>query len=339
MKTVYKLIKLNRFLRNYRLKFLAILLADLIGIRHLFLRLDPVNACNLKCQMCYFSDHDYAKKIRGRFSDEEIDRIQQLFFRKALQLVVGCASEPTLHKKYLEIIRMGKLSGVPYIGLTTNGQLLDKSALEKLIDYGLSEITISVHGVNQETYERMMTGADFSRLLEVLSLLEEVKQDRGVAYPALRINYTTNAENLEELGSFFEVFGKYKLATLQVRPMVDVGHTDYEYQRMDSRVLTSYGEVIDKLSRECHSRGVVLLATNKDPNFDQFDKGTSYILPAVLRTIHPNKVWMTDFNWRAESYRQYCRRTGWRSLLWRTVIGREEVFKQTKHYLTYDVGL
>ena len=66
-----------------------------------------------------------------------------------------------------EIIARGKNAGVPYISLITNGQLIasGKVSLPDLVKAGLNEITLSMHGTRQETYEHLMTGAKFSNLL------------------------------------------------------------------------------------------------------------------------------------------------------------------------------
>jgi MoaA/NifB/PqqE/SkfB family radical SAM enzyme len=289
--------------------------------------------------MCYYSDKEYAKRIRGRFNDEDLDRIGALFFSNALQLVIGCGSEPTLYKGYPEIVRSAKESGVPFVGLTTNGLLLKRSDLRHLINYGLDEITLSVHGVTESTYHSMMVGGSYSVFHEALAMLEEEKSVCQSRKPDLRINYTVNEENLDELRDFFSVFGIYSISTLQIRPMVDVGHASYSYKPLDEEALARYHSVLSTLSGECKKNGVTLLATKHDPNFKKSDHQTSYALPAVLRHIHPNKVWMTDFRWREESYRDYCRRSGWRKTLFLSAFNRAEYFKETKHTLTYDVEL
>ena len=337
MQKIYKLIKLNRIVRSYRVKFLGVLAADIFGVRHLFLRLDPVNACNLQCSMCYFSDSDYAKKIRGRFTREELNRVAELFFPRTLQLVVGCAAEPTLYKPYIDLLILAKRHNIPFVGLTTNGQLINSSSVERLVQSGLDEITLSVHGVAADTYERFMVRADYEQMHNLLNELTLCKKKHGVSKPEIRINYTVNAENLDELDDFFKVFGSYGINTLQIRPMVDVGHTSFSHEPMSDAIRRRYDEVITGLQHQCAKLNISLLATKNDPNFKSYDKGTGYILPAVLRTIHPNKVWKPDFNWKTESYREFCKRIGWRWLLLKTVFGRKEHFQKVKHYLTYEV--
>ena len=337
MKSIYKLIKLNRIIRSHRLKYLGVLVADILGMRHLFIRLDPVNACNLKCSMCYFSDREYAKKIRGRFSSEDLNRIAGLLFPNTLQLVIGCAAEPTLYKNYIDLVLLAKKYHVPFVGLTTNGQLIDEDQVRALVSSGLDEITLSLHGVVRDSYEDFMVNADYSKFHELLSHLTTWKSRSGHHRPDVRINYTVNANNLPELKDFFKHFGEYSINTLQIRPMVDVGHTSFPHQPMSTSTRDQYNDIIRSLQAECKDRGIVLLATKDDPNFTSYDKGTSYILPAVLRTVHPNKVWMPDFDWREESYREFCKRIGWRTILLGTIIGRKDHFKKVNHYLTYDV--
>ena len=337
MRFIYKLIRLNRLIPSYRLKLIAVLICDIIGVRHLFLRLDPVNACNLKCRMCYFSDKDYQQRVRGRFSDDDLDRVSDIFFSKALQLVVGCSGEPTVHKNYLRVIERAKKSGVPFVGLTTNAQLLNSESIEELVDLELDEITVSVHGVHESSYNRFMEGAKFDVLLTNLKKLKDVKVARGNKKPALRINYTVNEENLDELRGFFDVFGDFDIDTLQIRPMADVGKTDFAYRKFGSGEIHRYDVLLNDLSKECQKRRITLLATKKNINFEKNEKGVSYALPAVLRTIHPNKVWKVDFDWRNETYREYCRRTKWRKILMSSIFTRREFFKQSQLYLTYDI--
>ncbi len=339
MKVIYKLIRLNRLIRSYRLKLIAVLACDIVGLRHLFLRLDPVNACNLKCRMCYFSDKDYQERVRGRFSDDELERVAEIFFSKTLQLVVGCSGEPTVHKNYVRVIERAKEAGVPYVGLTTNAQLLNTVAIEKLVDVGLDEITVSVHGVKEASYKGLMAGANFGVLLDNLRTLKELKTQQGKSKPALRINYTVNKDNLEELSDFFEVFGDYDIDTLQIRPMANVGKTDFVYEKFAEPQIQRYDALLGQLTEECHHRGITLLATKNNINFERNEKGISYALPAVLRTIHPNKVWNIDFDWKNESYREYCRRIQWRKVLMKSIFTRRELFKRSQLYLTYDIEI
>jgi MoaA/NifB/PqqE/SkfB family radical SAM enzyme len=340
VRTVYQLLKLNHLIQNPRLKLAAVALAHAAGLRHLVVRLDPVVACNLRCAMCYFSDKQYVRTHKGIFSPAEIARIAALLFPRALLVVVGCGAEPTLYKDFPEIVRLAKQRAVPNVSMVTNAQLLTEQHIERLIDYGLDEIMVSVHGTTRETYERFMAGASFETLHSVLQTLRDVKSRRGSLFPRLRINYTANSENIDELAALFDVFGGYDLSTLQIRPVMDLGG---QYRDpIGTAELAKFRAVTAALGREARARGVTFLANVDDPRYER--PASSAVYQAVNRGISPGTVWREDFNWRNETYEDYCRRTRWiRKLISAAIAGRDEIDTSGigfgKYAARYDVNL
>ena len=152
------LVRLNRLIPSNRLKFLAVLAADLLHVRHLILYFDPVQACNLRCGMCHFSDDEWLKQHPvKRFSNSEIQRLADMFFPQAVQLHIGGAMEPTVYKNYQALVTLGKQYKVPFIGLTSNGQLLTPQNIRLIVEVGLGEIMLSTHGITKESYEKLCT--------------------------------------------------------------------------------------------------------------------------------------------------------------------------------------
>jgi MoaA/NifB/PqqE/SkfB family radical SAM enzyme len=228
----------------------------------------------------------------------------------------------------------------PLVGFTSNGQLLTEQHLEQFVQDGLDELTLSVHGVTKETYEKFMAGSSYEKFHQVLTMLDDVKQRNSSSKPNLRMNYTVNKGNLEELENFFDVFGKYSISTLQVRPIMDIGGA---YRTvLDEQDVPRYKKVIESLRKECTQRNIVLLANIADPRFEQVNV-SSVILQAVRRYISPEVVWRKDFNWRTESYAEFCHRIGWNHYLFRCVFSNlEKVMEQNsgfsgKYATKYDV--
>ena len=335
--TIYRLIRLNRLLKSHRIKFALALGADLLHLRHLFIRLDPVFACNLRCSMCTFCNDDYREKNAGRFSEEEIERIAHLFFSRTLQLVIGCGAEPTLYTDFPALIQLGKTYGIPYIGFVTNGQLLSEKHLEKFISCGLDELILSVHGVTKETYESFMVNASYDKMLHLLKCLEEAKGKFGATKPELRINYTLNPDNLDELGRFFEIYGGYRIKTLQIRPVMNLGPTAYTKNDLSGH-LPQYRETIKTLAEKCRKRKINFLAPKVDPSYGS-ESRHSVILEAVLRNISPQNVWRPDFNWKEESYEDFCKRIRWRRYLIKCIFSRITEIKTRDTSLTYEVDV
>ena len=314
------LVRLNRLIPSNRLKFLAILAADLLQVRHLILYLDPVQACNLRCGMCHFSDGEWLQEHPvKRFSDSEIRRLADMFFPHAMQLHIGGSMEPTVYKNYPSLVTLGKRYKVPFIGLTSNGQLLTPESIRLVIEAGLDEITLSTHGVKRETYEKMMRGASFETFHDVLRTIGELKRQYGERRPAIRINYTVNPDNLTELHDFFDLYGDYGITTLQVRPMIDLGNTAYGHKNLQ-KYANEYTEVVDFLISECRRRGIFLLVNKRDPGYMQNNKFAVVYDKAVFRHISPGAVWKNDFDFRSETYREHASRIGYRRELLKYIL-------------------
>lgn len=335
MRAIYQLVKLNRAVSSRRAKIAAVLLADLLHLRHLFVRFDPILACNLRCAMCHFSDPRFRKANKGMLNMDAIRRIGDQLFPRTLQFVLGCGAEPTLHRDFLDIVALAKSHRIPFVSLVTNAQKLDTATLHRLAELRLSEIVISLHGVHQSTYESLMVNASYSKLHEVLGILRTVKVDRPRMAPSARLNYTVNPDNLAELESFFEVFGSYPIDTLQVRPIVDLGDTAYKNKNI-SAYGSRYERVIAKLRKECEDRGTALLAAH---TLSSAATKAGAVLPYVLRYVSPQVVWRPDFDWQSETYAGYCRRIGWRKHLARRVLAPGKAAEGMENYLTYDVDL
>ncbi|HKY19204.1 MAG TPA: radical SAM protein [Rhizomicrobium sp.] len=320
-----------------RLKFAAILAADLLGLRHLIVRLDPVNGCNLRCGMCFFSDPDWrSEHMKGRFSQEEIRRLAVMFFGDALQVHIGCAMEPTMFRDHPWLVELAKQHQVPFVGFTTNGQMLEHSGFERMVTAGLDEITISTHGVTRQSYETLMQGGDFGRLHASLAMIDSVKRRLGAQTPRLRINYTICPDNLDELAEFFNVYGGYEIATVQLRPVADFGNTAYANKDLAPH-LDRYNGAIARMAADCRKRNITLLANQIDPAHRRPNQAAQVYQEGILRYLNPNIVWRKDFDWRSVDYRHHKQRIVWRRHLLRRSLGRRWGTAPPSHQAAFDV--
>lgn len=331
------LLTLNRVVRSNRLKFLGALAADMLGLRYTIIRFDPVIACNLRCGMCYFSDQDwYRKNVGPRFTPEQVGRIADSLFPEALQLFIGCGSEPTMWKGYPDIVRLAKERGVPFVSLVTNAQLLTADTVRALADNGLDEVIVSVHGTREDTYESLMKGARWARLHDNLALLRDARDRSGRGRPAIRLNYTVNNDNVAQLAELFPVFGRYGISTLQVRPIADLGATTYTDKDL-SPSLDTYRAVLERLRVDAASAGTTLLVNLEDPLYRGANKRAVVYENAVLRYVSPQRVWVEGYDPETEAYPALKRRIGFRrSMLRWALLGSAEL-ERSSFLTTSDV--
>lgn len=331
---VYKLLKLNRRIKNYRIKFFVLWLLHVFNKRYLAVNLDPVLACNLRCKMCYFTDKDYVKKLKGQFKDDELEQVANTIFKRALKLQIGCGTEPTLYKNLVEVVKLGKKYNVPYITLTTNANLLDLESVENLLKAGLNEFTISLHGVNKESYENFMQKGNYEKFHEVFRSFQYLKKSYDFK---VRINYTFNKDNFYELNDLFNHFDGKSFDILQIRPIRKIGNTEYNDFNLDA-VREDYPGLIKKIKQACFENKITLLASDEIPK-DNSVNDSSFIYDYTFCYVSPTSFWKENFNWKEESFNNYAKKTGWGKQLFMNIFKSKEELRSLSNRLNYDIEL
>jgi len=333
---IYSILKLNRLIKNYRLKFFLLFLVHKFNKRYLAVNFDPVNACNLRCKMCYFTDKDYVKKLKGVFDKNDLERLGKVILKRALKFQVGCGTEPTLYKHLDEVFKIAKIYKVPHISLTTNANLIDKSKLKLWVKAGLNEIIVSLHGIHQDTYESFMQKGNYKNFLKSLQTITEIKKEFKDF--SLRINYTFNEDNFKELSDFITVFGKYNIDILQLRPINKLGNTSYQNFKMDA-IIPVYDKFLTKLKSDCKHKNITLIAPVSSDNLVHRKNIESLIYHYTYCYISPTAFWHEDLNWKHETFNQYAKRKNLSGILLKNVFLSAKKISQLKtDNLNYNIS-
>jgi cyclic pyranopterin phosphate synthase len=249
------------------------------------------------------------------------------FFPYALKVQIGCGAEPTVSKNLADIIRLAKAEQVPYISMTTNGNLLTEEKLRELVDAGLSEITISAHGFTKETYEQLMQGAHFDLFLQLIESLKAVRKEHLDFN--IRLNYTVNEDNVEELILFSKLFKGVLPNELQIRPIQNIGDSSYKNFRLD-KIRQGYLQWIQPVVDFCNANGITCLYPTLE-NLSELEmegqKQEPQNNPAdELPYFHisPYEGWKGKINPYHESFKDYCRRTHRVQFILRSLVGLKE---------------
>ena len=331
---IYKLLRLNRLVKNHRLKFLALYALHRMKMRYLAVNLDPVMACNLRCTMCYFTDKEYVKKMKGQLKPQELDRIAAVLFPRALKLQIGCGTEPTLYKDLARVVSLGKKYKVPYISLTTNANLLTRESIIELLDAGLDEFTISLHGVKKDTYEAFMQKGQYETFMKVFSEFADLKRSRSFK---VRINYTFNIDNFHELNDFFTYFDGSSFDILQIRPIRKLGNTAYSNFDLEP-LREDYSKVIGQIRENCKSNEIILLASDSIPDKSRINDA-GLIFDYTFCYVSPDMVWKPEFKWQTESFEEYSKAIGWGKTLFSNIFKSKSALRNRATRLNYEIEL
>lgn len=249
------LTQVHRRIKTRKLKALGVNTMRLLGMRHLVIRMDTINLCNLRCKMCYYSS-DYNRK-KDEMDLATFRRIADQVFPKTRFLYLSCATEPTMNKQFASIVRAAGEYGVPFMSFCTNGQLLREDIIQACIESKINEIIFSVDGATPDTYEDIRVGGKFHRLIEKLDLLASMKQRAGTERPVARINFTCMLRNIHELPAMVHFAADHGVRSLHVRHLL--AYSDAENSCAEQMTyLRNFNSLAKEAQHEAERRGVTL---------------------------------------------------------------------------------
>ena len=141
--------------------------------------------CNLTCKHCYAlsADHDYA----GELSFAEVSTVMDDLKAFHVPVLILSGGEPLMRADLFEIAARAKSLGF-YVGLSTNGTLIDAPMADRVASQGFDYVGISLDGL-RETHDRFRRkqGA-FDASLAAVRLLRECGVKVGLRYTMTAMN-------------------------------------------------------------------------------------------------------------------------------------------------------
>ncbi len=148
-----------------------------------------IRRCNLTCRHCYSISAD--KDFAGELNTDEIFAVMDDLKRFRVPVLILSGGEPLLHKDIFAIARRAKALGF-YVGLSSNGTLIDESRIEEIAACNFDYVGVSLDGIG-ETHDRFrrQSGA-FDASLHGIRLC----RDRGLK---IGVRFTMTEGNADDL--------------------------------------------------------------------------------------------------------------------------------------------
>ncbi len=157
------------------------------------------NACNLRCKHCYQSA---SKALPDELNlHEKLDIIDQLSENDVVALAFS-GGEPLMGDDFFEVASYATKKNI-YVTLATNGTLLTKKIVDKLVECGVKYIEISLDGSTPASHDsfRGITGA-WNRTIEGIKNAVE-REELFVCVAS-----TITKHNFEEVNSLIDLAGE-----------------------------------------------------------------------------------------------------------------------------------
>jgi Fe-coproporphyrin III synthase len=154
-----------------------------------------IRRCNLTCKHCYSisADHDFP----GELSTDEVCAVMDDLKAYGVPVLILSGGEPLLRPDIYAISKRAKAMGF-YVGLSTNGTLIDASNIEQIAAVGYDYVGISIDGL-RDTHDkfRRLDGA-FDASMHGIRLC----QQHGIK---VGLRFTLTQDNAAELPAILDL--------------------------------------------------------------------------------------------------------------------------------------
>ena len=154
-----------------------------------------IRRCNLTCKHCYSisADKDFAGELNTAEDYGVMDDLRSF----GVPVLILSGGEPLLRDDIYDIARRAKEKGF-YVGLSTNGTLIDESNIERIAAIGFDYVGISLDGIREthDTFRRKVGAFDAS--------LHGVKlcRDAGIK---IGVRFTLTQDNAHDLPALLQL--------------------------------------------------------------------------------------------------------------------------------------
>jgi len=215
--------------------------------------LQTVSACNLSCEHCFITY--YGDEIK----DGKIKILTYKEFTKLLKPLEQSISktkyfqfstfEPLMHKHIFNMMDdVLKINSEVLFPIHTNGQIISKTLIDKLIKYPISEVTISLDGINKNTVESFKTGASFEKIVKAIRLFTQtdLSKNLGTVFVLHKNNYLELLDYIDYVNNL----GVKKIYVNNLLSFTNRHQSDYLYSDENNNEINDiFDAAIDKVKK------------------------------------------------------------------------------------------
>ncbi len=201
-----------------------------------------IRRCNLRCKHCYSISADV--DFPGELTTEEVFRVMDDLKAFGVPVLILSGGEPLLRPDLFDISRRAKAMGF-YVGLSTNGTLIEEANIEAIAGVGYDYIGISLDGIGA-THDgfRRRAGA-FDASLKAARLC----RDEGLK---VGLRFTMMRDNAAELPALLALTAKERIHKFYLSHLNYAGRGNKN--RGDDVFLETTRAAMDLLFETCLSR-------------------------------------------------------------------------------------
>lgn len=143
----------------------------------IYVLLEPVSACNLRCPFCFQVDPDFTRKPYAGIMDIELFKrvIDECEENGTGAITLASRGEPTLHPKFSEMLEYA--SGKFFeLKINTNGTRLTDEICHSIFKNEVNDIVLSIDTEQKDLFEKYRKNANFDEVVENVQNLYKIRK-------------------------------------------------------------------------------------------------------------------------------------------------------------------
>ncbi len=164
-----------------------------------YVTIEPTNECMGGCVLCPVGQERLGRP-RGRMAWKDFKRLITQISDYSKFISMYKWGEPLMHPHIYDMIRYAKRRGI-YTRMSSNLHPFRVEDAGVLVQTGLDELVVSLHGLSEETYQKYKPGHYFRKVIEKVEVLVEAKKRLQYKTPHIRLNFVVHRKNEHEVSS------------------------------------------------------------------------------------------------------------------------------------------
>tara|TARA_Y100000996_G_scaffold320874_1_gene257003 strand:+ start:2422 stop:3525 length:1104 start_codon:yes stop_codon:yes gene_type:complete len=199
----------------------------------LYLLIEPVSACNLRCIMCFQIDESFSgdKNFMGQMDIELFKKTIDEAQKNGTQAItLASRGEPTLHPKLGEMLHYCSDKFLE-LKLNTNATRLSEKLCNDILQSGVTDLVFSVDSYQKAEYEKIRVNGIFEKIVENIKRFKDIREQY---YPdstcVTRISgvKVTKEQDPKEFKNFWKDYVDH-VVMVEMEPRWDTYHNPPEY--------------------------------------------------------------------------------------------------------------
>jgi len=186
-------------------------------------KIEATNICNGTCRLCPVGRKEPGHRPFGMIGWELYCRLIEGVKSTLHAIDLTNWGESLLHPRIMEMIRYAHEARI-YTYLSTNMHTVRPEHVEGLARSGLDELSLSLHGLSQETYAAYQPGFDFAQACETIGQLVAASERLGPTGKMMKIklNFVVTAVNEHEVSALPDFAKRYGVEYLLSEPSLNL---------------------------------------------------------------------------------------------------------------------